>query len=488
MSKKVMIDNKIDLSSCWAKLNDDGTHRQNIVTHCVLVGHIARIIIEELVNPFLPKDIKIDVSIVPVIAGHDYGKIHVLFLIKGKEWQEKVGSIYLNINEINNIKSSLYLNDQSRPEFHHSVVGARLFQTEVLGEIITNSMGDIKVCTDVLLKHHGYIKSNPRPHYEDYIDLYPLRKKFIDDIESRFGKISDIDRDSPIFDITNKCIHNNLNKLLNGITIYSDWLASDLDWIKDGTSDQEMIEKIRASLSQKGIVQIYNSLKKPQLAFDEIFPFKMNELQQCVNDIKISTSRDRGSLWVIEDQTGRGKTEAALFLIYKFLMLNMVNGFYFGLTSQATSNNVYKRINEFANKIRDTHGNNVKLVHAHSFLTEETQMFLRNSTHRFYDTNKKGILYPFAVGTVDQILLSVLNAKHADLRFFALHNKVVVYDEIHSYGIYTSVLIKESIKKLISVGCIVMLLSATLTKGAKKYLLDMDVTKDLYPMITRIRQ
>lgn len=50
---------------------------------------------------------------------------------------------------------------------------------------------------------------------------------------------------------------------------------------------------------------------------------------------------------------------------------------------------------------------------------------------------QRGLLYPFAVGTIDQALLSVMNVRHSFVRSFGLAGKVVIIDEVHTYDCYT---------------------------------------------------
>lgn len=51
---------------------------------------------------------------------------------------------------------------------------------------------------------------------------------------------------------------------------------------------------------------------------------------------------------------------------------------------------------------------------------------------------KRSILSPFAVETVDQSLLSVLQTRHFFVRLFALSHKTVIFDEVHAYDVYMS--------------------------------------------------
>ncbi len=52
------------------------------------------------------------------------------------------------------------------------------------------------------------------------------------------------------------------------------------------------------------------------------------------------------------------------------------------------------------------------------------------------DHNKRALLAPAGVGTIDQALLSVLCSKHQSLRLLGLWRKVLVVDEVHACDAY----------------------------------------------------
>jgi CRISPR-associated endonuclease/helicase Cas3 len=77
--------------------------------------------------------------------------------------------------------------------------------------------------------------------------------------------------------------------------------------------------------------------------------------------------------------------------------------------------------------------------------------------------------------------------KHFFLRILGVYRKVLILDEVHSYDAYTS----ELLRALVFKGHIVILLSATLTAGAKRRLLGLPdaslVSGQAYPMVTALR-
>src|SRR5207248_9773559 len=80
-------------------------------------------------------------------------------------------------------------------------------------------------------------------------------------------------------------------------------------------------------------------------------------------------------------------------------------------------------------------------------------------THR-----KRGLLAPFGVGTVDQVLLAVLQTRHVFVRLFGLAHKTVVVDEVHAYDAYMTTLLERLLEWLGALEAPVVLLSATLPR------------------------
>ena len=108
----------------------------------------------------------------------------------------------------------------------------------------------------------------------------------------------------------------------------------------------------------------------------------------------------------------------------------------------------------------------------------------------WFDGRKRGILAPFAVGTIDQALMAVLNVRHGTVRDFGLAGKVVILDEVHSYDTYTGTLLNELVSRLRALKCTVIILSATLTDAQKREILKLDNSVVLdadYPLITSLK-
>ena len=185
---------------------------------------------------------------------------------------------------------------------------------------------------------------------------------------------------------------------------------------------------------------------------------------------------------------GLGKTEAALYAAYKMLEKGLASGIYFGLPTQLTSNKIYERVQSFLEKIVVEESSYcLKLLHSSAWLEEDSFGEDAKVGKSWFDSQKRGILAPFAVGTIDQALMAAMNVKHSMVRAFGLAGKVVILDEVHSYDSYTGTIMNALVDELKHIGCTVIILSATLTSSQKKKILNLpfeQALNDSYPLIS----
>lgn len=189
---------------------------------------------------------------------------------------------------------------------------------------------------------------------------------------------------------------------------------------------------------------------------------------------------------------GIGKTEAALYAAYKALESGRATGVYFALPTQLTSDKVYDRMNSFLESILDDGDPNRRslLLHGLAWL-RDTELGEDGAPGRsWFSCSKRGLLAPFAVGTIDQALMAVMNVKHGFVRAFGLAGKVVILDEVHSYDSYTGTILRELVSSLRALQCTVIILSATLTDNQRRNILGLprgkepEETASPYPLIT----
>lgn len=220
----------------------------------------------------------------------------------------------------------------------------------------------------------------------------------------------------------------------------------------------------------------------PFIGTSHLFPFikLLTPLQDWVEKRQLGMSNQ---LFILEDVTGAGKTEAALVLAHRLMASGLGKGIYVALPTMATANSMYTRLGKAYRRLFgvDEHPSLV-LAHGARHLSEG----FRNSVgmpesapaNRFYsedeepieaycsawlaDSRKKALLAEIGVGTLDQALLAILPAKHQSLRMLGLAQKLLIVDEVHSYDPYMNQLLQTLIEAHARQGGSVILLSATL--------------------------
>ncbi len=199
---------------------------------------------------------------------------------------------------------------------------------------------------------------------------------------------------------------------------------------------------------------------------------------------------DGPALILVESPMGEGKTEAALCLADAWER-GGGQGLYVALPTMATSNGMFGRLEAF---LAATYPGrkNLHLLHGQALLSEAYQRLVEQAkgqtfTAELYDEDgspgvvladawfaqdrKHGLLAPFAVGTIDQALLAVLQTRHGFVRLFGLAGKTVILDEVHAYDVYMTTLLRHLLRWLAALGCPVILLSATLPRQKRQELL-----------------
>ncbi|MCK9250734.1 MAG: CRISPR-associated helicase Cas3' [Solirubrobacteraceae bacterium] len=218
-------------------------------------------------------------------------------------------------------------------------------------------------------------------------------------------------------------------------------------------------------------------------AFAELFrapdgaPRPPRATQRAVIDAV--ADRATGRLLIIEDRTGSGKTEAAMWAVRRALE-DGARGLYVGMPTRATADQLHARASAFLARLwpdahvrpRLLHGMASVLVDPLSDIrpagtdTEESGEYAGGDTdadaQAWFAAAKRGLLAPFAVGTIDQALLATMWVRHSTVRLWGLQGKVVVLDEVHAYDAYSSTLLARLVAWLAAGDATVVLLSATL--------------------------
>ncbi len=433
----------IPYERCAAKTTPEGKPGMSVMEHCRTAGEIATKLTAQLpesVRNLLPSNPGLSVSV------HDVGKVSPGFALK-----------YFRHTVVHDLAPEL----ETKAGFNelHASIGAATID-HALGTLTLASPLAVAVAA-----HHGEMNETyPRDDAE--VCGGPTwaeeRRKLIAQLCTTFnGKLQNEASDAA---------------LLAGLTCVSDWIASDEDFYPpDGHFSTAPEQAIR----ECGFIK--REMKKG-LSFKAVFGFEPRPVQaQFFERIKTP------GVYILEAPMGLGKTEAALYAAYRLIEQGHHHGFYFALPTRLTSDRIHERITEFLKQVSNE-AIAPKLAHGTAWLKEYQHGGEGTEPRQqwpWFNPSKRGLLYPYAVGTIDQALLSVMNVKHGFVRLFGLAGKVVILDEVHSYDVYTGSLLDELVRRLQQIGCTVIILSATLSAARRKTLLPVlsDVS-DAYPLMS----
>jgi len=269
-------------------------------------------------------------------------------------------------------------------------------------------------------------------------------------------------------------------RVLAGLTTVSDWIGSGPLFEEPDSYWQSRIE---LALDNAGYV---HPTVIPGLSFSAVFNDGVSDFRPRATQLKLIEATKEPGVYVLEAPMGLGKTEAALYAAYQLLEKKLATGIYFALPTQLTSDKIHERVNAFLNRILadDSPHKKALLVHGNAWLKSFEMGEEGNPGGAWFAQGKRGILAPFAVGTIDQALLAVMNVKHGFVRTFGLAGKVVILDEVHSYDSFTGTILDALIKALRQLKCTVIILSATLTQERRSKLIGVTSRSADYPLIT----
>lgn len=359
----------------------------------------------------------------------------------------------------------------------------------------------LSVLFNCVLGHHGApIQSEDKP--VNFKDLSAVGIKYQneitrDDLKAANEWITDLkalfDVDLPIDLLADSDWQTRVKHIswqLSGLTMLADWLGSDTEYFSYENKVMPLndywaiaLNRAKRCIDDKGLVNI--APPAPFFSVKDSFGFHPSPLQAWAQSVPL---HDSPQLFILEDVTGSGKTEAALCLAHRLMAKGAADGFYFGLPTTATSNAMFERIERFMPTLYDAsfEQNTPSLVLAHGSknMNATFQKLLQNASadrsntesiatigdeissqcHAWFaSSNKRALLASIGVGTIDQALLAALPKKHQPLRLFGLHHKVLIFDEVHSADSYMFELLKSLLQVHLHQGGHAILLTATLS-------------------------
>lgn len=198
-------------------------------------------------------------------------------------------------------------------------------------------------------------------------------------------------------------------------------------------------------------------------------------------------------LFILEEVTGAGKTEAAILLAHRLMKSGSASGIYFGLPTMATANAMYTRLGGVYHHLYEGQPNpSIVLAHSARDLSNTFRQSLIpvgktiesdydvtdappasvHCSRWLADNRKKALLAEIGIGTIDQALLGILPSRHQSLRLLGLMNKVLLVDEVHACDAYMQPLLCNLLRAHAIAGGSAILLSATLPHSQRQELVN----------------
>ncbi|WP_328516355.1 CRISPR-associated helicase Cas3' [Ralstonia pseudosolanacearum] len=283
---------------------------------------------------------------------------------------------------------------------------------------------------------------------------------------------------------------------LAGLAVLADWLGSNQAHFHYCAQPQDLSAYWRevaqpAAAQAVRMAGLSDQTVGPWRGPQALFPYLVSPtpLQQYAATVPLAPGPQ---LFLLEDVTGAGKTEAAMILSHRLMAADRAHGIYFALPSMATANQIYQRTAAMYRRLYQA-GTTPSLVLSHGarqlvddfrhsvlehqaldddfgYSREESSASAQCSAW-LADNRKKALLADVGVGTLDQALLAVLPARHQVLRLLGLSGKVLLVDEVHAYDPYMRVLLCRLLTAHARQGGSALLLSATLPAAMRAELI-----------------
>lgn len=370
--------------------------------------------------------------------------------------------------------------DAFRNKSHHTIIGQTLLDFYGVGEDISaiigahhgkpiNYLKEVRDQVDSYL--YNYFQSSDKKN-STYIKWEREQKIIFDWAlnSSGFNSVADLPK-----------IPKPTSVILSGLLIMADWISSNEDYFPlfdidtyEVCDSNSRIENAWSKWWTSDKLQI-NNISNYLDIYKKRFNFaSANEVQKVFSETILDCKNP--GIFILEAPMGIGKTEAALSGVEELIYKKELSGLFFGLPTQATSNGMFKRVEDWLNSLAEENNErlSIHLVHGKAALNEDFAKLSQNidqdspesggalTVNQWFSGRKKTSLDDFVIGTCDQFLLVSLKQKHLALRHLGFSGKVVVLDEVHAYDCYMSNYLYMSLEWMGAYNIPVIILSATL--------------------------
>lgn len=312
-------------------------------------------------------------------------------------------------------------------------------------------------------------------------------------------------------------VFKSLSWTIAGWVTLSDWLGSHRDYFPYCQRAMSLPEYWPRALGQaESVLEATGFATFPDpVPYESLAQWFSADITPTPLQLEAETiALDSGpQLFILEDVTGAGKTEAACILAQRLLAAGHGEGLYFALPTMATSNAMYARLGNLHHCFYSVESRpSLVLAHGARQLNEDFERSVMTpqpddndyaaidvsastQCNRWLaDSNKKALLADVGVGTIDQALMGLLPFRHQSLRLLGLARKVLIVDEVHAFDHYMQTLLHQLLAHHARQGGSAILLTATLPFSMRQALANAwqhglgcestSLTKTDYPLLT----
>jgi len=294
--------------------------------------------------------------------------------------------------------------------------------------------------------------------------------------------------------------------LFAGLVVLADWIASHTDWFtfrQPTLTPADYWHCAQAEASKALDSALLDRWDAREAAWQEIWPgLPPRPFQQTAIDLLPAQGQ---AFVLIESETGSGKTNLALWCARQLAHSNGYHGLYMAMPTQAATEDTARALRRFINADQhDQRQHNLAIVHANAQASAIAHALIDarlpsntgqggladiSAAHKhepedcpgerniavlddWYLREHLGLISPFGIGTIDQLVLAAQGSRFWFLRLFGLANKTVIIDEAHAYQLYQERLFGAVIEWLADAGASVIVLSATLPASIRAHLVE----------------
>ena len=306
-------------------------------------------------------------------------------------------------------------------------------------------------------------------------------RECVDTAHTAFYKLQNLINPSPLLSIEKQKQSAQWSWRLSGLITLADWVGSDIHSFAFEPIDRPLedywhqaLERAAEALKRKGLLP---QIAKARPSYGKVVarPRPMQKLAEKALLV------NGAQLFIIEDTTGSGKTEAAIMLATRMMAAGKGEGLYFALPTMATANAMYERLKETYQTLFEssaTYASSLVLAHGRSNLSEafrtivnptDTANGSEDETASAFcaewlaDDRRKAFYADVGAGTIDQAFLSILPKKHLTLRQYGLAGRILIVDEAHCFDAYMGEELSALLELHAQNGGSAIVLSATLS-------------------------